>query len=224
MKKTFFLLFGMLMFVVWSCERLTTPTGPSLSSLSSAISDFVYVSDFAFHDFDLVKLGSEVVADDTPAPNFGNSTIAVSYQTNTGDIYKHVEYTLGANYVNRFVFFALIASKNLSPYNALQFKVRGSGNALRVILRADGFQNENATSPNSYDDYGYTISTTPGEWTTFVIPFTALQQEGWGADFQLADILSNFDRIQFKAASMTTGESGWYDLDDVRFVTVVQKR
>ncbi len=136
----------------------------------------------------------------------GNSTASVSLITNSS-VYIHFTYSLGANYQYRY---ALVGdnyspSKNFVASSGIKFKIRGSGKKCRVVVAT--------TNISDYDSYGYVIESTPGAWTTYSLTWGEFSQEGWGASkpFDLSGVSS----ISFKASSQITGESGWFDIDDI---------
>jgi len=210
-------------FLLFSCKHLTDPFGAGMDKISDSVTDTIIVNEMVYEDFDGGGIGTSWANFDDRLNN-GNSYSTQFSITGYSGSGVRLQYQLGPDYVSRYAFLSIVSPVDISKYNAVQFKMKGSGNKVRVILRADTFQNSNAPSPSSYDDYGYVIGNSSSSWKEYTIFFKDFVQEGWGAKFNLDDILVNFDRIQFKAASMISGETGFFDVDDVKFVYLQKKR
>lgn len=212
-----------------NCSHKTEPYGPDIT-LTGEESEIIIVRSLLIDDFDGMSgiAGSWSAEDDSAPPNNGNSLITYLIKTNIlsgkTNRYAKVEYTLGPNYVYRYVMLQnQFLERDLSQYNGLRFFLRGSGHQLRIIIRSDSIMGSN------YDDYGYVLPATPARWTEYIISFSDFQQEGWGTQLgfpkiEIDEVLKKVNKIQFKASSKISGESGYFEIDDLSFVTFINKR
>jgi hypothetical protein len=217
-KNAFFLLF--IFAFCNSCERFLDPVGTPFTSQSPDTSDVIIIKDTIFENFDGAGLGTSIALEDD-SPYGGNSTGSISVLNDSGNIAIKVSYVLGSDYTNRFAACRLKARLDLSDYSALQLKLKGNGNLIRICIRAEDFQNANSLNP--WDDYG-TTTRTPETWTSLTIPFGSLWQYVPQTRFTVNSILSNFDQIVLKTVSGMNGEHGWFAVDDIHFISTVAKR
>ena len=216
-----FLLLIIILFFI-QCSHKTDPFGPDIGSSMQEESEILIVNSLMIDDFKGNNIGGIWNVQNDSA-NGGNSTISFAKKTNIysgiTNRYIWVQYTLGPNYQYRYVFLQNNFNEtNLINYNGLKFLLRGSGNKLRIMIRSDSVAGSN------YDDFGYVINQTPNNWTEFIIKFSDFNQEGWGTPMDKNEVLRHLNKIQFKASSMISGESGWFEVDNVSFVTLSLKR
>ena len=143
--------------------------------------------------------------------NGGDSHATISYDTNAKNgRFLHFKYFLGPKVWWRYANVELVfpAPIDARKYTHLRFKVKGSEYPMRVKLIMFNFE--------GFDYHGFTLPPTPKDWQETSISFTDLKQEGWGARQKLQ--LSSIRAIQFQTASARSGETGWFEIDDVYFV------
>jgi len=159
---------------------------------------------------------SWVAIDDTDPTNHGNSKAAVS-MTDGADGSKYavrLDYEHGPAYMYRFGLLKCDFPKvvDFSPYQALSFKIKGSGNKLKVHIGTSDI--------SDFDYHEKVIYSTPADWTEIVMTFTSFQQEGWGKSKPF--IASHVLLLQFQTGSQIAGEKGFITIDDVKLLPSVK--
>jgi beta-mannanase len=151
--------------------------------------------------------------------NGGNSTCSHILTNGQGGSAKAIRhsYTLGPAYQYRYTFEQVVYSSDKdfwTGYTNLEFWLRGDGHSLRIKFATP-------TTIDNYNYYGYTINPTPGSWTKYSIPLTSFSQENWGPG-TYSNTPSHRERslkavreIQFVANSQISGETGWFEIDNI---------
>ena len=159
---------------------------------------------------------------DDSTNNGGNSTSYLGYIAGPSSAgAARISYTFGGSYPYPFAGLGLNVSDNgtlssppmdLSQYTGVQFWLEGDGHSLNIEINSSAYVSPNYfTCPIS--------GGTPGSWTKQTISFASFTQPSWGGTVNITQALKNFLAIQFKASSQKIGESGWFAVDDVAFVT-----
>lgn len=155
--------------------------------------------------------GEWKIEDDSP--NGGNSTAKLSMTTGRSgaNTAARLDYTLGPSYQYRYALLQLKypGIQDRSKYKGIRFWVKGSGSKLEVDL-----------CQNNVADYDYhmaVVNQTGKDWTEVTIPFSQFKQAGWGKKVAFNQSLVN--KVQFKAASMKEGETGFFIVDGIEYTT-----
>ncbi len=141
--------------------------------------------------------------------NRGNSKSSLSLVPNPDNKrpYLKFDYKLDKGYLYRYAVarFAFPNPVNLSKYNTISFRMKGSGNRVKVQVVSMGIPD--------FDYHATVIPTTSPEWKEYKISFRSFSQEIWGKKTKFS--LKNVRGIQFQCGSMAIGEKGWIALDKV---------
>jgi hypothetical protein len=127
-----------------------------------------------------------------------------------GKILK-IKYTLGEKYAYRYAGIKLLFSKplDISLYRHFSFRLKGSGNRLKITIGTEGITN--------FDYHQYVLPSTPLKWKDYDILLSMFKQQGFGETGEID--LKRVTFIEFKTASMQSGESGWFAFDKVELNT-----
>ncbi|MFH1368413.1 MAG: CIA30 family protein [Elusimicrobiota bacterium] len=170
---------------------------------------FLY-ADFEKNTYD--RLGNEW-AEESDAANQGNSTCEISGVKGQGGSSGalRLDYKLGPAFRFRYAIAKAEFSEplDLSQYKTMKFWLRGSGAKLKLHV--------GVADVEDYDYHEYLITTTPAEWKEYKIPFSAFEQEGWGKNKPFN--LNAVNKLQFQTGSMAEGEKGWFEVDNISFVS-----
>lgn len=223
-----FFIVGLGLLFLSACEHLTTPFGPDTSTIVSDSSS-LNVSTLLFEDFDGGGISPiyTILADISSG---GNSTISnwKTHDAAQGSNAMLCRYHFVKSSLDyRFARLDVWGEQDLRKYNAVSFKLKGSGNKLRITLTSYPYQTETAFGDGAYNNYGYLMNATPSEWTTYTIKLSDFVQENWGGkgeDMDYNEILRQFTTISFCAYSFIDGETGWFMVDDIKFLYLVDKR
>jgi expansin len=108
---------------------------------------------------------------------------------------------------------------NATSYQGISFYIKGSGSVrfeLPTLATTDSAAGGTCAA-ECLDTHGIALSLTP-DWTLVTIPFSDLEQEGWGAEaaFDPASVLGLAFKVPGSAASPATFD---FWVDDVKFTT-----
>ncbi len=164
--------------------------------------------------------------DDRATPNFGNSVGIISINAQTAaksTVYSaYVSYNLGSAYQAPFAGLGINLSEFessvnvVASYNGVEFWAKGDGHLVALEL---GATNNVAVGIYSTWNYFYYEFRTTSNWTKYTIPYTQFAQPAWGPQVSRNVVLANLLKLQFKASSAKAGETGWFNIDEVSFVT-----
>jgi hypothetical protein len=218
------LILSVLLAGLWSCSDATGPVGPPVSVGAEfpgtyEVTSYVLVSDFG----------------GTPTPGLYPDVVKTSARTEVGASAAVDMTNISGDPALDFLF-TLTTAENTwcSAYigwlrgpidlndfgNAISFRARtvpGSLNQgrFRVTL-------PNVRIGEDYDFY-YADFLLDTDWKTYVLPFDSFVNGGYGA-YSLEYALANNLQIQFSPPSGTSYKTGRVQIDDIRFVTRVERR
>ncbi|HMB01205.1 MAG TPA: CIA30 family protein, partial [Spirochaetota bacterium] len=146
----------------------------------------------------------------TDAQNNGNSSGHMYITNEDGNEFIGFRYELGAAYKYRYVELRAdaVMPLNVAHFNALSFRIRGSGQGVRVKLKSANIK--------GYDLHGCSVMSTSSNWKKTVFPFSYFKQEGWGKAQKLD--FTKIIRIIFQTSSQQTGDKGFIEIDDIAFI------
>ncbi len=217
MKREILLLIIFLFLLYIGCTKHNTnPLSDGILQKATFYNDYIVAGEeWIFEDFNS-GAGSWKTFDDSP--NGGNSTATFSILSkSSSDYYMHCEYTLGPNFSDRYAGVQITGLDiDISKYKGIMFELRGSGHMFRINVRT-------ANIIGDWDFYGYTINSTTSNWKLYIIPFSEFERSGFGAP-SLSFDLEHFEGIELKSESRISGEQGWFDSDNIKFVEYIVSR
>ncbi len=228
--RRYLLLLAGLMFLAGCAKHSTGPFGPPIDSAGTTNPENpgnkVIIAELLIDDFndgDMIPVFFEAGSWSEGRDMFSEAydslqtNVLPSGQTN---IYLRLEYTVkdGEPYpgISESISFSPDQAF-YSEYNAITLRIRGSGSQISLSLGTSIYVD--------YDNYKAPLLTS-GEWAELLIPFddftTSYFPGHTDGTVTRADCLNKVNSLSFGNGNV--GDTGWFEIDDIRMVKFIYKR